>query len=171
MEHINRPPTAHTRLAVDQPGQPVRHYHRHPIYRFALTDDTETPKCDNPELQLPAASGRRAVELLCASGGGEPARESGAGIADAEALSHGERSGGDVPAAWSAELRDVMRTPTPETNRRPFSPADSLFETTKWMSFPNTPRHPHCASPELDERQESANTTATGMTPAGDNDL
>ncbi|KAJ7181584.1 hypothetical protein C8R43DRAFT_273424 [Mycena crocata] len=138
-----------------------------------LVDDNETLKRDNAELQTLLADAREDCRALQEEVEDQrvnpPPPRSGAGTPHLRTHFHT----GSVPSAMlspsygyrrnsSAERRTSRRYEplTPETNRRPLSPTDSLTNSeTKWSSFgqPQTryPVSPSRASFDIEEGHES----------------
>ncbi|KAJ7248397.1 hypothetical protein C8J57DRAFT_1080252 [Mycena rebaudengoi] len=121
-----------------------------------LVDDNETLKRDNAELQQLLADARedcRALQEEVEDQRVNPGPVSRG--AENRFLIYLQTYG--FKRSSSTERRASRRYEplTPETNRRPLSPADSLFETTKWASFPQHAPSPSRMSFELDEGQES----------------
>ncbi|KAJ7265355.1 hypothetical protein B0H12DRAFT_1100459 [Mycena haematopus] len=135
-----------------------------------LVDDNETLKRDNAELQTLLADARedcRALQEEVEDQRVNPPPRSGAGT-PSHLRQHFHT--GSVPSTLTPsysfnERRSSRRYEplTPETNRRPLSPADSATTSeTKWTSFgqpqPRYPGSPSRTSFEIDEAQED-NTT------------
>ncbi|KAF8207848.1 hypothetical protein K438DRAFT_1713393, partial [Mycena galopus ATCC 62051] len=136
-----------------------------------LVDDNETLKRDNAELQTLLADARedcRALQEEVEDQRVNPPPRSGAGT-PSHLRQHFHT--GSVPSATLSpsynfnERRASRRYEplTPETHRRPLSPADSSTTSeSKWTSFvqpqPRYPASPSHASFEIDEAQEDDST-------------